>query len=69
MKVPIEIVAVILAFVLSTLFAFIRSWGKRLARLERSVLTVIVMLRDRGFRLPDQGDTERFARSNNLDGI
>lgn len=43
-----------------------RAFAKRLSRVERSLLTVIVMLTDRGFRVPDRSDTDVFLRSNNL---
>lgn len=41
-------------------------FSKRVARVEKHVLILIVMLRDRGFRIPDQSDTDIFLKSNNL---
>jgi hypothetical protein len=38
----------------------------RISRLEKKVLTMIVMLRDRGFKIPSSYDTELFRKNNDL---
>ncbi|MGD0744144.1 MAG: hypothetical protein ABSA45_03220 [Verrucomicrobiota bacterium] len=36
----------------------------RINRLEKRVLTLIVMLRDRGFKIPSDEDTKRFLKAD-----
>ena len=76
MEIPTDVVASFGAVVLTAVLAWPRSATKkfdklseRMERQERKLLIVMVMLSDRGFKIPDQGDTDRFLRSNNLDGI
>jgi len=52
MTIPIEIVAVILAFLLTALLGSQLSLRKRIDSLEKNVLVIIVMLRDRGLQIP-----------------
>lgn len=62
MTIPTEIVAEVMAVLLSAVIA-LQCWlFKRINKLERNVLTIVVMLADRGFRIPDPSDTDRILR-------
>lgn len=76
MEIPTDIVASFGAVALTAALSWLRSpnrkfeqLSKRMDRVEKKLLILMVMLADRGFRMPDQGDTDRFLRSNNLEGI
>lgn len=66
MTIPIDIVAAFGAVLLTALLSSYRSLHKRMAKVERNILTVVIMLRDRGFRIPDQTDTDQFLKSNKM---
>jgi hypothetical protein len=66
MNIPIEIVATLLAIVVAGAISFGAFILKRIDRTEKRVLVLIVMLKDRGFKIPDQGDTDRLLKANNL---
>lgn len=40
--------------------------AKVIPRLEKKIVMLLVMLRDRGYKIPDETDTEIFLKSNNL---
>jgi hypothetical protein len=63
MNVPIEIIEVLLAGLLGAILKSQASTRRRIENLERKVLTVIIMLRDRGFKVPSEDDTDRFLKS------
>jgi hypothetical protein len=62
MNIPIELIAAIGAVLLGAILNNQRANRRRIERLEKSVLTIIVMLRDRGFKVPKSGDTDLFAK-------
>lgn len=66
---PVEVFDTLLLFVLAMAWNGYRRMWRHVRRLEKFMLMVLVMLKDRGFRLPEQGDTDRFLRSNNIEGI
>lgn len=66
---PIEVFNVLMIFVLSMIWKGYHSMWKHIVRVEKRVLMIMVMLRDRGFQIPNDSDTEVFARSNNLDAF
>lgn len=66
MKIPIEIIAAVIPVLLTGWWASQRAMWKRIVRIEKNVLVLIVMLRDRGFRIPDKSDTDLFVKANNL---
>jgi len=65
-NVPVEIIAALLSIAVAGALASQRAMWKRIVRTEKNVLILIIMLRDRGFQIPDQTDTEIFIKSNNL---
>jgi hypothetical protein len=38
----------------------------RINRIEKRIVVILVMLRDRGFRVPDKTDTEIFLKANDV---
>ena len=64
MNIPIELIAAILAVLLGAVLQSQRSMRRRIEALEKSVLTLIIMLRDRGWKVPKlaEGDTDRFLK-------
>lgn len=67
MNFPVEIVAAVLGIALAAMMAERRAMWKRIGRIEKRLLVLIVMLNDRGFRIPDKDDTDIFLKSNRLD--
>jgi hypothetical protein len=64
MNIPTELIAAFGAVALTAALGYVRSSAKRIARVEKNVLVLIIMLRDRGFQVPDERDTEQFAKSH-----
>jgi len=64
MNIPIEVVAGVLAVLLGAVLKSQRETRKRLDRVEKRVLTIIIMLRDRGLKIPSETDTEHFLKSD-----
>jgi hypothetical protein len=65
MNIPTDIIATVLGVLLTAVIG-LQCWlFKRINKLERSVLTIVVMLADRGFKIPDASDTDRILRSKN----
>lgn len=64
MNIPIELIAACLAIVLTAVLAYQREMRKRVEKLERSVRTLIIMLRDRGLKIPTETDTERLLKND-----
>ena len=65
-QVPNEIFEGTMVFVLSAIWKSYRSMWRHIARVEKRILMIMVMLRDRGFQVPNESDTEVFIKSNNL---
>jgi hypothetical protein len=61
-NIPIELIATVLAILIGAVLNSQRFMRRRIERLEKSILTVIVMLRDRGFKIPE-GDTDRLLKA------
>lgn len=66
LHIPVELFDALLIFLLTILWKSYRAVWRHIIRLEKLMLMIMVMLRDRGFEVPDQGDTEVFKRANNL---
>jgi hypothetical protein len=66
MNVPIEIIAGVLAVLLTAVLQSQRSMRRKLESLERTVIVLIIMLRDRGMKIPDIPgfDTERLLKGS-----
>jgi biotin operon repressor len=64
MNIPVELIAACLAVALTAVLGSQRAIWKRIARLEKNVLTIIIMLRDRGMKIPSESDTERLLKSD-----
>lgn len=62
MTIPVDIVAAVLPVFLAAWIGWQVFLFKRIARVEQKVLTIVIMLRDRGFRMPGGTDTERLLR-------
>lgn len=62
MNIPIEIIAGVLVFLLGAVLNNQRSTRRRIDLLEKKILTVIVMLCDRGFRIPET-DTDLLKKN------
>lgn len=60
MNIPTDIIAEVLAVVLTAVIG-LQCWLiKRIGKLERTVLTMVIMLRDRGFKV--EHDTDRLLK-------
>ncbi len=66
MNIPIEIIAAVLPLILSAFWTSQYRMWKRIVRTEKHVLILIIMLRDRGFEIPNETDTRTFLKANNL---
>jgi len=66
MNIPVEIIAALLSIALMGALASQRAMWKRIVRTEKNVLILIIMLRDRGFQIPDEADTKLFLKANNI---
>jgi hypothetical protein len=61
MNIPVEIIAAILAVVLTFLLSAQIAVRKRLERTEKNLLTVIIMLSQHGLKIPE-GDTSHILK-------
>jgi len=61
MNIPVEIVASILAVLLTFMLGAQISVRKRLEKTEKNLLTVIIMLSSHGIQIPD-GDTSHILK-------
>lgn len=66
MNVQIEILVALSPVVLTAMIAGFLSFSKRMNRIERTLLMIIVMLRDRGLAIPDVDDPERLIKSKSF---
>jgi len=66
LQVPDEVAEGLMILILTGIWKSYRSLWRHVNRVEKRVLTVMVMLRDRGFVVPDESDTQKFIKSNNL---
>jgi len=64
--IPAEVFEGVLIFILTAVWKSYRSMWRHIARVEKRILMIMVMLRDRGFVVPNDSDTEIFTKSNNL---
>jgi hypothetical protein len=62
-NIPIELIAAVLAVLLAAVLKSQASLRRRTERLETRMLTIIIMLRDRGFKVPSASDTEQFLKT------
>ncbi|MGH8023183.1 MAG: hypothetical protein ACRED1_06360 [Limisphaerales bacterium] len=62
----IEILVALSPVVLTAMIAGFLSFSKRMNRIERTLLMIIVMLRDRGLAIPDVDDPERLIKSKSF---
>jgi uncharacterized membrane protein YadS len=64
MNIPIELLAALLAVLLGAVLNSQRSLRTRIDNLEKKVLTLIVMLHNRGFEIPSDSDTDLFFKTD-----
>lgn len=67
--IPAEILDTALIFLLGMIWNGYRRIWRHIGRVEKRVLMIMIMLRDRGHEVPTERDTEVFKRANNLEGI
>ena len=66
---PVEIVAGVLIFMLSIVWKSYRSMWQHIARIEKKLMLIMIMLGKQGHSVPTKSDTEIFLRTHNLDDI
>ncbi len=64
MNIPVEIVAACLAVALTAWLRSQRAIWKHIRSNEKKTATIIIMLRDRGFKIPSEHETEHFLKSD-----
>jgi hypothetical protein len=69
MNIPTEIIGDVLAVVLTAVIALQVWLFKRISKIERTLLTIVIMLEDRGFKIPDASDTDRLLKRVRREGI
>ncbi|HXC34270.1 MAG TPA: hypothetical protein VNV43_00230 [Candidatus Acidoferrales bacterium] len=69
MNIPTEIIGDVLAVILTAVIGLQVWLFKRINKIERTLLTIVIMLADRGFKIPDGGDTERLLKASRREGI
>ena len=76
MNIPTDIIATIIAVILTALLAQLRNLGKqidnakdRIEKAERKMLIIMIMLKERGLKIPNSSDTDHFLRTTDLEGI
>lgn len=66
---PVETFDTLLVVLLGMTWRGYRRIWRHIARLEKRVLMVMMMLRSRGFEVPAESDTDVFTKANNLDSF
>lgn len=62
MNVPIEIVTLLLGALITSLVSI----SKRINRIEKNLLVIVTMLRDRGLKIPTTLDTDRIFKQKDF---